>query len=473
MMSLFLNSIGVALGASFLALLGGFACALFALSAPRRARLGLMIGAAATLALPPFLVANCWLELTANWRARLGPETSAHWMLPVAAGVLGGMYWPISFFLILGRWQLVQREFLEMEPGLRGGRLVRHWLLPLARPALVQAFLLTTSLALSNFTVPTLFQIRVFTEAFWIRFNTGGDPWSAIRETWPMFLLPAILLPWLRPAQFSWPRRDSNLPSPLIRSRLGFWHLISLTASIVLLGSVLFLPLWMLTSNPRTWSELPGAFSANAPALGMTLLTCLGAALLSSTLGLGLCRRPHDIPSGRWFPWLWLPFLLPGIATGLFLIWTCNRPALSAVYQSPFILTLAFTLRYAGPASTALLIAHRSVDRSSIEQSRMDGSSLFQRLRHVYWPQLGPPLAASAYVGFLLCLWDVESAVLIQPPGGQTLALRIFNFLHYGHSTQVNALCLLILTVAVVPLIAGSWLFRPGNSVHSSGRDAT
>ena len=52
--------------------------------------------------------------------------------------------------------------------------------------------------------------------------------------------------------------------------------------------------------------------------------------------------------------------------------------------------------------------------------------------------------------------WDTETVVLIVPPGGETLALRVFNLLHYGHHAQVNALCLILLLLAVLPLIAGA-----------------
>src|SRR5262249_34400672 len=70
------------------------------------------------------------------------------------------------------------------------------------------------------------------------------------------------------------------------------------------------------------------------------------------------------------------------------------------------------------------------------------------------WPQIAPQVLAAWYVVYLLCLWDVESMILVVPPGGETLALRIFNLLHYGHNAQVNALCLTLLAVAVAPLLA-------------------
>ena len=77
--------------------------------------------------------------------------------------------------------------------------------------------------------------------------------------------------------------------------------------------------------------------------------------------------------------------------------------------------------------------------------------------RFVVWPQIAPQMCAAWYVVYLLCLWDVESIVIIQPPGGETLALKIFNLLHYGYAAQVNALCLTLLGLAVLPL-AASWL---------------
>jgi DNA-binding beta-propeller fold protein YncE len=50
--------------------------------------------------------------------------------------------------------------------------------------------------------------------------------------------------------------------------------------------------------------------------------------------------------------------------------------------------------------------------------------------------------------------------ILIVPPGTETVALRIFNFLHYGHNAQVNALCLALLVLAVLPLVLYSFVSR-------------
>ena len=101
------------------------------------------------------------------------------------------------------------------------------------------------------------------------------------------------------------------------------------------------------------------------------------------------------------------------------------------------------------------------MDRDLADAAQLDGASGWSFWRHVLWPQIAPQAGAAWYVTYLLCLWDVETLVLIQPPGGETLALRIFNLLHYGHNAQVNALCVMLLALALAPLAlwgAGRWI---------------
>jgi DNA-binding beta-propeller fold protein YncE len=59
--------------------------------------------------------------------------------------------------------------------------------------------------------------------------------------------------------------------------------------------------------------------------------------------------------------------------------------------------------------------------------------------------------------------------VIVQPPGGETLALKIFNLLHYGYAAQVNALCLVLLGLAVLPLMVwatAKWVMEKTSNVQ-------
>ena len=115
---------------------------------------------------------------------------------------------------------------------------------------------------------------------------------------------------------------------------------------------------------------------------------------------------------------------------------------------------IAWSLRYLALAWNGAALALQGVDRDLSDAARLDGASGWFLLRHIQWPQISPQIAAAWYLTYLLCLWDVETLILVCPPGGETLALRIFNLLHYGHNAQVNALCLLLLGLALAPMAA-------------------
>jgi iron(III) transport system permease protein len=158
---------------------------------------------------------------------------------------------------------------------------------------------------------------------------------------------------------------------------------------------------------------------------------------------------------------LWISFFVPGVWLGIALILIFNRPVWHTLYASPGIVVLAWVARYAAPVWAGLRLARREADRDLTDAARLNTGSEFALWRHVHGPQLAPIGAAAWYVAYLLCLWDVETLVLIVPPGGETLALRIFNLLHYGHNAQVNAMCLVLVFLALAPAIiwqTGRWL---------------
>src|SRR5262249_46618083 len=117
------------------------------------------------------------------------------------------------------------------------------------------------------------------------------------------------------------------------------------------------------------------------------------------------------------------------------------------------IVIIAFTLRYVAFGWTSMKLSMAGMDPSLTDAARVFGASRWQMLAHVCWPQIAPMVFAAAYIVFLLGLWDVESIIMVVPPGGETLSLRVFNLLHYGHNAQVNALCATLLFVAISPLL--------------------
>lgn len=446
--TLLLNSLAVGCGTTLLALGTGLLMAL-AVVAAGRGRGCLLAATAACLALPPFLVTNAWLDITAGWRGLMPPEVVERGSLFLTALTLASLLWPLTTFLVLGAWTKLQPELLEADPQLRGTRLLRGLLLPAARAELLVAAAVTLTLALANFTVPTLFQVRVFTEEFWIRFNTQFDTAGALRASWPLTVIPLGLLLFLRNREVSWPRWQASAPAWLLRGQLGGWAQAAMAFAAVWLAAAFLFPFARLGLTSRTWTELPGALAAGRTAMWNSLATAAFTATLTAGLGLLLATMGGRPRGPRW---TWLVFLVPGIFLGVALIKVFNHPGLTFIYQGLGIVLTALTLRHLAPAWAIAAHAVRSADSNLADAARSLGAPCGRVLRDVQWPQLAPGLAAAWYAVYLLCLWDVETVVLIQPPGGETLALRIFNLLHYGHGTQVNALCVLMVGMAVAPL---------------------
>ena len=487
-------------GATLLATGVGFVAALWLLMLGPAARNRVLAAAVVFLVLPPFLVTNCWLYLlglTGVWRGWLPLNI---YSLGGAIWILALLLWPIPLFATLSAWQRLEAAQLESDPALGGAKVVRWLLWPMARLSVGQATVLMFVLALNNFAVPAILQVRVFPAEIWVKFSANLDPGAALALSWPLLLFPLLLLIMWQRAELSWPRQQGSAAASAVRRQLGyrwFWGCGALTFTALLLSA---LPLIQILAVKRTWTELPKAFRATAEVafnsaifsgLAASLCICLSLAVMlrSHRKSRGRSGSAKPILAQRWglknpqnpqagmsalraYPErfclsvmrgrgsslsfaIWLPFLMPGVLLGIGLVWAFNRPLLDGIYRGAGIILVAWTIRFLALAWNGVAVSVQSADRDLSDAARVEGASASSVLRFALWPQMAAQLSAVWYLIYLFCLWDVETLVLIYPPGGETLALRIFNLLHYGHNVQVNALCLILLVVALAP--AGVW----------------
>ncbi len=444
------NSLAVGGAATALAVSGGAVAALWFAACQSRWRALFFAAAIVALALPPFLVVNCWIEL-------LGENGTWHHWLPINIYTLGGaiwilalLNWPIAFLFVSAALRRVQAAQLEVDARLEGWFLLRWLLLPMARTALAQSAILILVLALNNFAVPAILQVKVFPAEVWVRFNTTFDYQSALALSWPLVLAPLILVTCFRGGDNSWSWQSQPAAAGALRRQLGAgWHRGGAVAAIVLAGFSLGVPLWQLAGSRNTWMEFWPALAAGQSAIVHSLAFSALSATIVVALALWTWRARLDSA-------LWLPFFIPGVLLGIALIWIFNRRGLAGIYQSAAIVILAYVLRYAALGWNIVARALRSGDPALLAMARLEGAGFWQTLRHIHWPQASAQAGAAWYVTYLLCLWDVETLVLIVPPGGESLSLRIFNLLHYGHNSQVNALCLLLLALALLPLLGAN-----------------
>jgi len=445
---LLLNSLALAVPVALAAVVVGWFVALFIASSRGRVRWAALAGAIVSLALPPFLVVNTWLGMLGN----VGVLKS--WLLldiyshGGAAWVLTLMFWPLPCLMCLGPMKRLTAEMLDAEPGLFGLPLVRSLLLPMTLPAALQSGLIVFALAFNNIAVPAILQVKVFPAQFWVQFSTSYNFALAWQYGWVLAALPLGLLLLLRGREVAWPWESSGVPAEVLHDRLGQALLGTVTAVAGLfVGLSFLLPLGHLIFDTRTWTDISDAVRAGKQTIWNSFWYSAVTATLVSALGLVAVRWTG-------LRLAWLLFFLPGVLRGVVLMFLLNRPGLGWLYGGPGIALLAFDLRYFALGWEGMRLAKASLDADLQTLADLAGLPWWQRWRHLFLPQAGPALAGTWYVVYLLCLWDTETLVLVVPPGGETLALRVFNLLHYGHHAQVNALCLILLLLAVLPLAA-------------------
>jgi ABC-type Fe3+ transport system permease subunit/sugar lactone lactonase YvrE len=452
---LLLQSLGLGVLVTLAAFCLGWTVAIAAMGSGDRERKVWRGVAVAALALPPFWLANSWLELLSSVRLSIPKEAWDGWAFLATAGILTSMLWPIVTLSAWAAWGRLQAAHLEADPGVRGFRLFRGVLLPMGRSEWRIAATVVFVLAVANFTVPVLFQVRVFTEAFWIRFNTQFDTAGAMAVGWPLWVLPFVCVLFWRRGSWAWPRVELATPPAVWRHALGGWAWASRFVAGLGLVVTIGIPMAGWVASGRTWTELPGAAAAG----GGAMVNSLWTAVVPATSGVVLTLVLHGLGL-RPSRWLWWPFLVPGIVLAVVLVRGIHQPFVPDVLRGWGTVWLALGLRYLALSWFLVEAALTGADPSWSEAARSVGAGRWQAFWKVELPQILPHLGVAWYAVYVLCLWDVETIVLLQPPGGETLALRIFNLLHYGHAAQVNALCGIMVGLAAAPLLVWGILRR-------------
>lgn len=443
--TLLLNSLLVAAGSAALAALWGLAVAVHAATLRSSGRNLVIAAAVCTFALPPFLVANTWLHYFGLTGALRGALPFDLFSLPATILLISLQLWPVPFFFALHGLLRIERAYLEMDPMLEGQLAVNHVVWPSLRGGFWQATAIAFVLALNNFSIPALLQTKVYAAEVWLSFNTQFDYLAALRLSWPLILGPLLLMLLLRGGKLSLVFRSVDFPVRLFRRRLGVARHGAMTIALLVMGLSLLLPLYQLASSPRTWTEIGAAVAAGRAATINSLIFAGGSALLVMLFSFLLQYRRFPVV-------LWVLFLVPGVLLGIALIWAFNRPAFSFFYGSAAIVLFAYLLRFAAFGWAGMRVAALSFDQAPIQVVRAFGGSPWQQFRLAVWPQSRNLVIGTFLLVYLMCLWEVETLILIVPPGRETLALRIFNMLHYGHAGQVDALCVWLLAVALAPL---------------------
>ena len=207
---------------------------------------------------------------------------------------------------------------------------------------------------------------------------------------------------------------------------------------------------------------------------GWSLVIAAMATIATTLLGIllaWLARRP------RWGALLAttvaLAIAVPAPLWGVWAIALLNHPAdslwspLTTLYDRTLFAPAALQAIRALPIVALWLWSQlTSVPRDLLEAARSEGAGSLTQLYRVALPLRWPAVAAAAGMAFVLSVGELSASLLVLPPGVTTIAVRIFQLLHYGVDDRVAALALSVFA-AMVAIALVITLFTSRRRTHA------
>jgi len=458
---LFVNSTLLASSTAILATLIGAPLGLVLARVPMPHKALFRLALAAPVTLPPYVVGLAWIYLGGSRgliATFLERDLLSGWTysLPGAVIVLSLVFYPLSMLAtevamrgIDGR---LEEAALLVAPR---GRVLRRITLPLASPAILAAALVIFVLAVSDFGVPGLLRVRVYTTEVFTAFAALYDFGRATLLTLPLLLLSIVVAATagaLVGERLLATGRGTGVPA------LSFepWRQSAIAALVAAITVALVLPVTVLGHEALSVRSFPDAVAASGAAIVNSLvLAATGAtAVVALAVWIGYGRARAHPRLGRLADVLLVVlFALPSTVVGVGLIGLWNRPGpLGAVYGTDLMILLAYLARLVPVAALALAASVRLVPVSQEEVAAVSGAGWFRTMWHIVFPQMALALGAAWVIAFVLAFGELGATILVAPPGESTLPIRIYTMIANAPSAQVAALALLQACVIFAPL---------------------
>lgn len=410
----------------------------------------------------------------------------APWRLEGAAAILlVHAYSMYVYFYLFTRAGLARLDgsLLEAAASLGAGRLrtLFRVVLPLLRPSLTGAALLTFMTSLASFSAPYIFGggFRVLTTQI-VATRLNGDNGLAMVQTVALAGIAFAGL-WLFRGNVRGggglaqgkgvaPRRR-RIQSPAGRLAAGAagWmvagvlllpHLTLVLVSFVPVGTWTVQPLPPRYSIVNYLSLLaePERFRPLLNSLVMAAGATLAALALAVAAGVLAVRR-RVRAGGVIEALLALPWAVPGtvFAIALATAFSVSRPAVGRILLvgTIWILPLAYLVRNLPITGRAILAGFRQLDPSLEEAAASLGAGRWRTLARVTLPLLRPALMAGATLAFVTALGDFVTSIILYTYDTRPISLEILSSLRQADVGAAAAYGVFLMLVSAAVFLAG------------------
>jgi iron(III) transport system permease protein len=486
------SSLVFAAGATAVALLTGVPLAWLLVRTDLPLRRTFLVVALLPLVVPGVLYTIAWIFLASPNAGLINTFVGAHVVDVFGLGgmiVVEGLHLtPLVVILTAAALRSLDTSLEETAlcSGASLGTLLRRITLPLLRPALLAAALLSLIRALESFEVPALIGIPggtwVFTSRVYAALQTFPDGIAlAGAYALPLIALTccgaavlAALTRRRRAYEIVTGRGAGRRPLPL-----GRWRAPAAAAVGAYLALSVALPVLALVwISTQPYLDVPSRESfARASLAGysdvLSSERTLHAFWNSAVLGTGAATV--TLMLGAVIGWLavrsrlrgrrladagaFLPLALPGVVLGAALLAFWLRIPWS-VYGTLWILLIAYVTAHLPYGVRTATVAIGQLGRELEEAAQVSGASWLQAFRRVILPLAGPGLLAGWITVVVFTMRELSASIVLYTPGNDVLAVRIWQEYENGDFRAVAALGIIVTAVSVVLVGAAALLAR-------------
>jgi iron(III) transport system permease protein len=415
---------------------------------------------------PPYIYAFAWSLLllpggsyigvagAIAWPAWLVHEGRAVWCLATWTA-------PVAALVLAAGWRAAGRPAFALAlPDGGSIKALLHGALPALRPWIGVGLIVTGLLALTEHAVSDLCQVQTWNTEVLSLVQSWNAP--GLLLGWPMFTLAAMLLL----AALPFRRAIRSLLEDLtglkaaeelvpVRRRAGR---IAGAAATIAAVAVLLLPWAILGAEltdraalGRTWSSFPRDWPH-----GLRYAAAAGLFSLWMAFGIDLWLSAARTRPGRIAAWLVVALAAcaaiapPAVVGDSFVAAYLRWPGLS---NSWLIVSLATAARYA----IIPIVGLRVAAAGNAELSRMaavDGADRLSTWWYVRLPLSWSTALPCAAIVALLSLTEVPASQLVRPAGVESVALALFNHIHYGRNAEIVAMSLYLMAFVALAVAA-------------------
>ena len=416
------------------------------------------------LLMPSSLLATAWIValgrqgvITSALQAALGGSGWTVFSLSGAAGALALRYFGVAVLILThhrpqqaGSWP-VERAFCIPWPA----RAFHLYLGREIRPA-AAAWLVVMLLCMNDHVLPDMLLQSTYGTQILIMYSALMDAAAAAAMAAPVGLVGVLLVAAaLQIARATWiaddnPVTDRPAPAP------AWSKALAATGAVGILALAMAAPAGVLIYRTPSWSALGEALYLARDQAWQTLRLSAAAGIATALLAAALTARWLSCQrSGRFSaaPLVMLNLVVPPSLIGMGAIELANHWPLSVLRDTSWPLVLAYVARFLPAAMLLLYIAWRNEPALPRQAARVHGASPWQIAARIQWPARRLSLAVAALLCMLLAATELDVSLLLSPPGGGTLGVRLATLIHTASDPVVSALALDILLL-VAPAMA-------------------